>query len=152
MFWFAVIAALTPPVAVAAYAGAAIAGSDPWKTGWISFRFAISGFIVPYCFIYGPPLLMQGSWPEIIQAFITASLGILSLSIAVEGWFLLPLKNWVERGALFAAAILLIDPGTFTDVIGLIILVVIIGFQMSRAKKWDILFSKGRTILNFKRR
>jgi len=152
MFWFAVIAALTPPVAVAAYAGAAIAGADPWKTGWIAFRFALSGFIVPYCFIYGPPLLMQGSWPEIIQAFITASLGILSLSIAVEGWFLLPLKSWIERGALFAAALLLIDPGTLTDIIGLVILVVIISFQMSRAKKWETLLSKGRTLLNFSRR
>ena len=111
MFWFAVIAALTPPVAVAAYAGAAIAQSDPWKTGWISFRFALSGFIVPYCFIYGPPLLMQGSWPEIVQAFITASIGIFSLSVAVEGWFLVPLKNWLERGALFVSALLLIIPG-----------------------------------------
>jgi len=152
MFWFAVIAALTPPVAVAAYAGAAIAQSDPWKTGWISFRFALSGFIVPYCFIYGAPLLMQGSWPEIVQAFITASLGIFSLSIAVEGWFLVPVKSWVERGTFFVAALLLIKPGIITDMIGLVIMVVMIGLQISRAKKWDILFSKGRTILNFKRR
>ena len=151
MFWFAVIAALTPPVAVAAYAGAAIAQSDPWKTGWIAFRFALSGFIVPYCFIYGPPLLMQGTWPEIVQAFITASLGIFALSVAVEGWFLVPLKNWLERGALFLAALLLITPGLISDVIGFVILAVEAGLQISRAEKWNVIFSKGRTILGLRR-
>jgi TRAP transporter 4TM/12TM fusion protein len=150
MFWFAVIAALTPPVAVAAYAGAAIAQSDPWKTGWIAFRFALSGFIVPYCFIYGPALIMQGTWPEIIQAFITASLGIFSLSVAVEGWFLVPIKNWLERGALFVAALLLIKPGLVSDIIGLVILAVEVGWLISRAGKWETLFSKGRIILGFK--
>jgi TRAP-type uncharacterized transport system fused permease subunit len=150
MVWFAVIAALTPPVAVAAYAGAAIAQSDPWKTGWISFRFALSGFIVPYCFIYGPALIMQGTWPEIIQAFITASLGIFSLSVAVEGWFLFPIKNWLERGALFVAAFLLIKPGLVSDMIGLVILAVEVGWLISRAGKWETLFSKGRIILGFK--
>ncbi len=142
MFWFAVIAALTPPVAVAAYAGAAIAQSDPWKTGWIAFRFALSGFIVPYCFIYGPPLLLQGTWSEIGQAFITAFLGIFSLSVAVEGWLLVPIKNWWERGALFVAALLLIKPGLATDVIGLVILAFETGLQISRAGKWKPFFSK----------
>lgn len=151
MFWFAVIAALTPPVAVAAYAGAAIAQSDPWKTGWIAFRFALSGFIVPYCFIYGPPLLMQGSWPEIVQAFITAAIGIFSLSVAVEGWFLVPLKSWLERGALFVSALLLIHPGIITDLMGLIILAGIIGLQLSRAEKWSALLGKGKAILSVKR-
>ena len=151
VFWFAVIAALTPPVAVAAYAGAAIAQSDPWKTGWISFRFAISGFIVPYCFIFGQALLMQGAWSEIIQATITASLGIFSLSVAVEGWFLVPVKSWLERGLLVVAAILLITPGTISDLIGLVILMLEIGLQISRAGKWDAIFARTRTILRFKR-
>lgn len=150
MFWFAVIAALTPPVAVAAYAGAAIAQSDPWKTGWIAFRFALSGFIVPYCFIYGPALLMQGTWPEIIQAFITASLGIFALSVAVEGWLWVPLKSWLERGVLFAAALLLITPGLVSDVIGFILLVFEVGSQASRAGKWGTFFSKGKTDLSLK--
>jgi len=151
VFWFAVIAALTPPVAVAAYAGAAIAQSDPWKTGWISFRFAISGFIVPYCFIFGQALLMQGAWSEIIQATITASLGIFSLSVAVEGWFLVPVKSWLERGLLVVAAILLITPGTISDLIGLVILMLEIGLQISRAGKWDAIFARTRAILSFKR-
>jgi TRAP-type uncharacterized transport system fused permease subunit len=112
----------------------------------LSPLFALSGFIVPYCFIYGPALIMQGTWPEIIQAFITASLGIFSLSVAVEGWFLVPIKNWLGRGALFVAPLLLIKPGLVSDMIGLVILAVEVGWLISRAGKWETLFSKGRII------
>jgi TRAP transporter 4TM/12TM fusion protein len=146
MFWFAVISALTPPVAIAAYAGAAIANSDPWKTGYIAFRFAISGFIIPYCFIYGPALLMEGTWPEIIQAIITASLGIFSLSIAVEGWFLTHFKHWAERIIYILAAIFLITPGIITDSLGLVILILGLGLQISRVHKWDVVFAKLKAI------
>jgi TRAP transporter 4TM/12TM fusion protein len=152
MFWFAVISALTPPVAVAAYAGAAIAQSDPWKTGYTSFRFALSGFIIPYCFIYGPQLLMEGTWFEIIHALVTASLGIFSLSIAVEGWFLLPLKNWLERGIFIIAALFLIKPGLVTDIIGFILLAAFIMLQITRAKKWEVIFEKVLRTLRFKTR
>jgi len=148
IFYFAVISNLTPPVAVAAYAGAAIALSDPWKTGLISFRFALSGFIVPYCFIYGPPLLMEGTWWGITLATMTALLGILSLSMAVEGWFLTSFKHWFERGILFVVAILMIRIGFITDLIGLTLLLGAICLQISRAGKWNAILAKGRTIRN----
>ena len=148
MFYFAVTSALTPPVAVAAYAGAAIAQSDPWRTGWISFRFALSGFIIPYCFIYGPALLMEGTWFEIGLATTTASLGILSLSMAAEGWFLTSFRYWFERGILFIAAILMIKIGFITDLIGLALLLGEISLQISRTGKWEAILAKGRAILN----
>jgi TRAP transporter 4TM/12TM fusion protein len=148
MFYFAVTSALTPPVAVAAYAGAAIAQSDPWRTGWISFRFALSGFIIPYCFIYGPALLMEGTWSEIGLATMTASLGILSLSMAAEGWFLTSFRYWFERGILLVAAILMIKIGFITDLIGLTLLLGEISLQISRTGKWEAILAKGRAILH----
>jgi TRAP-type uncharacterized transport system fused permease subunit len=149
IFYFAVISNLTPPVAVAAYAGAAIARSDPWKTGLIAFRFALSGFIVPYCFIYGPALLMEGTWLQIAHATTTASLGILSLSMAAEGWFLTSFKHWFERVILLVAAILMIHIGFITDAIGMALLVGQICLQISRARKWEPILAKGRAILKF---
>lgn len=140
MFWFAVISCITPPVAIAAYAGAAIANSDPWETGLIGFRFALSGFIIPYSFIYGPALLMQGTWTAIIFATITAFMGIFSLSIALEGWLLAPLKHWYERILYIVASIFLIKAGAFTDIIGLLLLISGIALQISRAQKWGVIF------------
>jgi TRAP-type uncharacterized transport system fused permease subunit len=142
MFYFGVISALTPPVAVAAYAGAAIAQSDPWRTGIISFKFALSGFIVPYCFIYGPPLLMQGTWLQIIYTTITASMGIFALSMAVENWFLTSVKYWYERILLLIAAVLLVHIGFIADLIGFVILVIEVGLQIRRSGRWKNIISK----------
>jgi TRAP transporter 4TM/12TM fusion protein len=147
MFYFGVISGITPPVAVSAYAGAAIAKSDPWKTGWTAFRFALSGFIVPFCFIYGPPLLMQGSWLQIMQATVTAGLGVFALSVAVEGWFLTSLRNWPVRATLMGAAILMLHTGGNSDLIGISILAVIICFQIMRANKWKGLRKRMRILV-----
>jgi len=151
IFYFAVISNLTPPVAVAAYAGAAIALSDPWRTGLIAFRFALSGFVIPYCFIYGPPLLLDGTWFEISRCVVTASLGIFALSIAAENWFLASLKHWFERIFFLIAGILMIQTAYITDMIGIILLLGGIGLQISRAGKWDVILTKGAAILNFRR-
>jgi len=107
-----------PPVALAAYAGAAIAQSDPMKTSVESFRIGLAAFVVPFMFFSSPALLMDGSWFEVIHVVISALFGIYLLSSAVQGWFF-GLLSMPLRGVLLAAALSMIAQGWFTDVIGL---------------------------------
>jgi TRAP transporter 4TM/12TM fusion protein len=118
IFYFAVISAITPPVALASFAAAGMAQADPWKTSWIALKMGLATFIIPFMFFYAPVLLMQGPWPEIIQAVASAAIGVWFLAGSTEGWFggrlAMPL-----RVLLFGAALCLIHPGTITDLIGL---------------------------------
>jgi TRAP transporter 4TM/12TM fusion protein len=102
-FYYGVLADVTPPVAVAAYASAAIAGSEPMKTGFEAFKLAIGGFIVPFIFVYHPALVLQGSWDETLGIFVLAAACILLTSAALTGWFLGPTPR-LERVLLLAAA------------------------------------------------
>lgn len=117
IFYFAVMSAITPPVALAAYAGAALSGSDPMKTSVESFKIGLAAFVVPFMFFYSSSLLMQGEWIDIIHVFITASVGIYLLASAVQGWFLGPL-HWVWRVVLLVAALAMIQAGWTSDLIG----------------------------------
>jgi TRAP transporter 4TM/12TM fusion protein len=117
IFYFAVMSAITPPVALAAYAGAALAGSDPMRTSVESFKIGLAAFVVPFMFFYSSAMLMRGSWLEIIHVFITASIGIYLLSAAVQGWFAGPL-GWIWRAILLVAALSMIKAGWMSDVIG----------------------------------
>lgn len=83
VFYFAVMSAITPPVALAAYAGSAIAQSDPMKTSVESFKIGLAAFVVPFMFFYSSALLMQGAWHEILHVVLTAALGIFLLASAV---------------------------------------------------------------------
>lgn len=137
IFYFGIISAVTPPVALAAYAGAGIAGADPIKTGYTAWRLALSGFILPFMFVANPVLLMKGDFHSIILAFISAGLGIYALSAALQGYFLKPTALW-ERIALFSTAILLIKPGLQTDMIGCAIFFILFVLQggWSRLTHW----------------
>lgn len=117
VFYFGIISAITPPVAVAAYAGAGIANAPPGKTGFTAWKLAIAGFILPYMFIYGPEILLVGKWVNIILAIITSIVGIILLAASVQGYFIRRVKIW-ERVMLFIAALLLIKPGVLTDLLG----------------------------------
>lgn len=99
----AALADVTPPVAIAAYASAAIAGSDPMKTGFEAFKLAIGGAIVPFIFVYHPALILQGPWQETVWIFFLASVCIILTSAALTGWFIGP-TSWTERLLLCAAA------------------------------------------------
>jgi len=122
VFYFACLSALTPPVAVAAYAAAAIARAPAWNVGWVSTKFAIAAFIIPFMFIYGNELILIGSVPVIILAIITATIGTAMLAGAVQGWCIgLGKINYLERTILFAASLLLMKPGWVTDVVGICI-------------------------------
>jgi TRAP-type uncharacterized transport system fused permease subunit len=127
-FYFAVLSAITPPVALAVYAAAGIAKADLWKAGWAAVKIGAAGFIVPFMLIYEPALLMIGSWPAIIGAFITAGCGILLFAGGLHGYFLTAANYW-QRTMLIVAGLLLIDPGFVTDVIGAVLAVLVVGAQ-----------------------
>jgi len=124
VFYFAVISAITPPVALAAYAGAAIAGSDPLRTAVTSFKLGLAAYIVPFMFVYSPSILMEGETYRIVLAFISASIGIYLLSAAVQGWFM-GRMNMLLRAALLVGAILMIKGGYETDAAGIAIAVAV---------------------------
>jgi len=118
IFYFAVMSAITPPVALAAYAGSALAGSDPVKTSVESFKIGLAAFVVPYMFFYSPAMLLDGSWFEIGHITVTAIIGVYLLSCAVQGWFV-GHAGAAVRFALLAAGLSMIAGGWFTDAIGL---------------------------------
>ena len=124
VFYFSTISAITPPVAMAVYAAAGIGGAKLWPTGLWAMRIAATGFIVPFMFVYGPSLLFIGSAFDIITSGVSASLGVIALAAGMMGWFVKEPKIW-ERIVLFIASFLLIKPGLYTDVIGLILLILV---------------------------
>jgi TRAP transporter 4TM/12TM fusion protein len=118
IFYFAILSTVTPPVALSSYTAAAIAKCNPNKTGFQGLRLALVAFIVPFMFTFGESLLMNGTPPLIIQTVITAIIGVICLSGALEGYIMGKL-NPIQRILLFAAALLFIDPGLVTDLAGL---------------------------------
>lgn len=119
VFYYAVLSAITPPVALAGYAASAIANTDPLKTAMTSFKFGLSAFIVPFMFFYSPALLMDGHWWEILRVVITASIGIYLLAAAVQGYFMSGRTNVLQRLILLLAALAMIAGGWMTDLLGI---------------------------------
>ena len=119
VFYFAVVSAITPPVALASYAAAGISGSNPMATSVASFKIGISAFIVPFMFFYNSALLMEGGAFEILRAAVTAVLGVFLLSSGVQGWLWGAASGWVVRLVTTVAAFFLIAGGWETDLIGL---------------------------------
>ena len=121
VFYFACISAITPPVAMAAYAGASIAGAKPMAVGFTACKLGICAFIVPYMFCYAPSLLWKGSPLEIISVIVSSLIGVVMLSFGLEryvGYFSAPIGILPAIG-LIGFSMLLIIPGTVTDLIGL---------------------------------
>ena len=135
VFYFGIIADITPPVALAAMAGSAIAKGDPFKTGVIATRIAIGAFIVPYIFVLNPVMLMIDAtvW-DILLSALTALLGMYALSGGLTG-FVEDHCTWYERLILIAGGLAMIVPGLLTDVVGLVLLAAIILVQKARVKK-----------------
>lgn len=120
ILYFGIMADITPPVALAAFAASGIAGSHPMKTGVNAVKIALAGFIVPYAFVYNPELLFIGEPSKLLvcRFVVTAILGTFSLACAASGYWQRNLKL-IERLTLLAASFCLIDPNGFTDVAGL---------------------------------
>jgi TRAP transporter 4TM/12TM fusion protein len=132
-FYYAIISAITPPVALAVYAGAGLAGSNMWKTGWAAVRIGAPGFIIPFMFAYSPSLLLIGPPLTAFLSVATAAVGVVMLAGGMIGWFLRD-TNVYERLFLLAGAFLLIKPGSTTDIIGIALLAAVIFSQKSRKK------------------
>ena len=127
-FYFAILSAITPPVALAVYAAAGLAKSDLWKTGWAAVKVGVAGFVVPFMFVYEPALLMIGDWPTIVWRFIISSIGICILAGGLHGYLLKPMPYW-QRGLAIATALLLVVPTMAADIAGLVLVVVLLTVQ-----------------------
>lgn len=135
VFYFGIVADITPPVALAAYAGSAIAHSDPFKTGLTATRIAITAFIIPYIFAFNSDLLLiGGSVSQAILILITAFIGMVGISTGMEGYMNTHLKSY-ERVICIVGGVMLIIPGIATDFIGIILVVSIIVTQIIKTKK-----------------
>ena len=119
VFYFAVLSAITPPVALASYAAAGISGSNPMETSVTSFKIGIAAFIVPFMFFYNSAILMDGSWVEVTRAALTAIFGVFLLSSGVQGWFMGARSAWFLRAGLVLSALFMISGGLITDLIGI---------------------------------
>jgi len=119
VFYFAVVSSITPPVALASYAAAGISGANPMSTSVASFKIGISAFIVPFMFFYNSALLMDGTVLQIVQAGVTAIVGVFFLSSAVQGWFMGARSGPVVRILTLIAAFFMIEGGLISDLIGL---------------------------------
>jgi TRAP-type uncharacterized transport system fused permease subunit len=117
-FYFAILSAITPPVALAVYAANGLSGGRLWETGIAAVKLGATGYIVPFMFVFGPALLMIGDWYRIVLATVTAVIGVTALAASLHGYLFRPVFVW-ERMVLFGAALLLIKPGWMTDLIGL---------------------------------
>ncbi|WP_339227282.1 TRAP transporter permease [Oceanobacillus sp. FSL K6-2867] len=132
VFYFGIVADITPPVCLAAYAGAGIARANPFKSGVTAVKLAIAAFIIPYVFIYNPILLMQDITPvSIIISILTAIIGMTAVSSAVVGFFIRNSYSW-ERLILFFSGIMLIVPDILISIIGLALLMGIWYIQKQR--------------------
>ncbi|MWJ29454.1 TRAP transporter fused permease subunit [Halomonas sp. ZH2S] len=120
VFYFAVVSAITPPVALASYAAAGISGANAMQTSITSFKIGLAAFIVPFMFYYSPAMLMEGSWMQILRVGVTATLGIVLLAGMVQAWFFGPVKVW-QRVIMLIGAIFMIYGGVYTDIAGLVI-------------------------------
>ena len=139
VFYFGLFANITPPVALASFAAAGLSGADPVKTGFQSMRLSLAGYIIPFIFVFNPAMLLQDvTAGQAILVAITGTVGVLLLSVAVEGHFMVN-ANPIVRVLFAAAALTMMAPDLMTDAIGLGIAVVAIAIQCVAAKKQDML-------------
>jgi len=136
VFYFGIVADLTPPVALAAYAGAAIAQANPMKTAFTATKLAIGAFIVPYVFALNLAMLFieTDGVLEVVLICITSLIGIFAVSASLEGYFIQPMP-WYQRIVSFAGGLLLIYPGIVTDSIGLGLIAVVVAMQFVMKRK-----------------
>ena len=137
VMYFACMSAITPPVALASYAGAALAGANPNRTGFVAWKLAITSFIIPYMFAYGPDLLMINGFLSSIIPLMTASLGCLCIASGMEGYLIADF-NKIQRLLGGIAGVLLINTETMTDYVGLLLLAIILVWQILERKKISV--------------
>jgi TRAP-type uncharacterized transport system fused permease subunit len=128
VFYSAMLSAITPPVALAAFAAAAISGENPMRIAVVSVKFGIVAFVIPYFFVLDIRLLGVGDFSTLIRPVASAALGAMAVASAAQGW-LAGALGWLLRVTLFAGAMMLIFPGTITNIAGLAALAGVYAFQ-----------------------
>lgn len=128
-FYFAILSAITPPVALAVFAAAGLAKSDLWATGLAAMRIAGTAFIIPFMFVYEPALLMIGDWTTIIMASISAGIGVMLFASGLHGYLLTHSAKW-QSVLLVIGGLLLIDPHWTTDLVGAVVVGIVIVTQL----------------------
>jgi TRAP transporter 4TM/12TM fusion protein len=146
-FYFAILSAITPPVALAVYAAAGLAKADLWKSGWAAVSIGAPAFIVPFMFVYEPAILMldpavwekskdlvTADWGRVLWASGTAATGCVLLAAGLQGYLLRACSLW-QRGFLVVAALGLIDPGLLTDTIGVVLTGIVVVAQLAGRRR-----------------
>jgi len=146
-FYFGVLANVTPPVAIAAYTGAGIAGANPMETGVAAFRLALAGFILPFMWVYNPALLLEGDPTRVFIAVVSATIGIVALAASVQGYLFGHALKY-ERVILLAASLMLIVPGWRTDLIGIALIVVAIVSRFTMSSEGRIPVEAARQVVD----
>ena len=138
VFYFGIVADLTPPVALSAYAGSAIAQANPMRTAIQATKLAIGAFIVPYAFAMSPAmLLIDTSLPEVLMITVTSLVGIASVSASMEGYVMGGL-NWFQRGLMLAGGLMMIVPGLTTDFVGVALSGLVLVMKLIENKKSSV--------------
>lgn len=133
IFYFGTLSAITPPVAIAAYAAAGIAKSNPMRVAFQACGLGIVAFIIPFMFVYGPELILQGTVWGIIYSTVTAVIGVAGIAISIEGYLFRKVAIF-SRVLIFLSSLMLIQTGMWTDIAGLIILFITLSVDQKRAK------------------
>ena len=129
--YFAVLSAITPPVALAVYAANGLSRASLMDTSWAAVKLGLTGYIIPFMFVYGPSLLLIGEPLEIVQTIVTATIGVVCLAGALHGWFVFGAARLWERVLLIAGALVLIKPGLYTDLAGVVLIALTLLSQKS---------------------
>ena len=138
VFYFGIVADLTPPVALAAYAGSAIAQANPMRTAVQATKLAIGAFIVPYAFAMSPAmLLIDTTLPEVLMITVTSLVGIASVSASMEGYIMGDL-NWFQRGLMLVGGLMMIVPGITTDFVGIALSGLVLVMKLIENKKSSV--------------
>ena len=130
-FYFSSISGITPPVALASFAAAAIAGAGLWETGLTAIRIGIAAFLIPYVFVYSPEIMMQGSPLGIVLGTTRAVLGVACLAGAAQGWLLVR-ATWLERLLLLGGAFFFVWPALWADALALVLTAVVVALHLRR--------------------
>ena len=135
VFYYGVLADVTPPVALAAYAAAGIAGSEPMRTGLTAFRLSMGKALVPFMFVYTPSLLfLDFQWPAFLSGLACGAIGIIALSAAYIGYFRAPLGRW-EKAVLTIAGLVLVFNNLWANIVGTAVVLALLGWNALRSRR-----------------
>ncbi|WP_420392282.1 TRAP transporter permease [Acuticoccus sp.] len=134
VFYYAILSAITPPVALAVYAANGISRGGLWDTGYAALKLGATGYIIPFMFVFGPSILLIGTWPRITTTLITALVGVVCLAGGMTGYFLRR-AGVVERLLLITAALVLIKPGIVTDAVGAGLIAIVVAIQLAMGRR-----------------